>query len=125
LGGLDAQSVCARRVTEVELDRSRKEVLVRVGLKGPVVLGCPECGRAMPGYDARERCYVACHLARFARSRCAPPVTLYPGSRREVFRERGGQLVASIVTTLDESTFSVVPRFVDERTSRCSVSRFL
>lgn len=42
-------------VESVELDRANEEILLKVGLKGSVVLCCPECEKAMPGYDKRER----------------------------------------------------------------------
>ena len=41
-------------VEEVQLRQDLREVTVRLGLEGPIVLGCPECGKAMPGYDQRE-----------------------------------------------------------------------
>ena len=41
-------------VESVELKREKQEVIVDVGLEGPIVLGCPDCGKAMPGYDHRE-----------------------------------------------------------------------
>jgi transposase len=41
-------------VERVEVNRGSQEVVVHVGLEGPIVLGCPECGKAMPGYDHRE-----------------------------------------------------------------------
>lgn len=42
-------------VESVELDAKRKDVKIRVGLKGSVTLCCPKCGKEMPGYDKRER----------------------------------------------------------------------
>lgn len=42
-------------VESVELDKTREEIQIKVGLKGKVVLCCPECEKAMPGYDKRER----------------------------------------------------------------------
>jgi transposase len=42
-------------VESVELNKEKKEVVVKVGLKGSIILCCPECGKPMPGYDQRER----------------------------------------------------------------------
>jgi transposase len=42
-------------VEEVAVDRKRLEIVIRVGLRGSVVLACPECGEPMPGYDRRRR----------------------------------------------------------------------
>ena len=42
-------------VEEVELFDDKKEVLIRIGLKGSIVLACPSCNEPMPGYDSRKR----------------------------------------------------------------------
>ena len=42
-------------VEEVELLDDRKEVVIRVGLRGSIVLVCPSCNEPMPGYDSRKR----------------------------------------------------------------------
>lgn len=42
-------------VEAVDLHDEAEEVVIRVGLKGSVVLVCPECGKPMPGYDRRRR----------------------------------------------------------------------
>ena len=42
-------------VESVKLDKESEEIQIKVGLKGPVVLCCPDCDKAMPGYDKRER----------------------------------------------------------------------
>ena len=44
-------------VESVELDKEKLEVIVRVTLKGWIVLCCPECDKRMPGYDRRERAW--------------------------------------------------------------------
>lgn len=42
-------------VEEVELLNDKKEVVIRVGLRGSIVLVCPSCNEPMPGYDSRKR----------------------------------------------------------------------
>ena len=42
-------------VDSVELDKEKKEIVIRVGLQGSIVLCCPHCDKPMPGYDKRER----------------------------------------------------------------------
>lgn len=42
-------------VEEVELLNDKKEVVIRVGLRGSIVLVCPCCNEPMPGYDSRKR----------------------------------------------------------------------
>ena len=42
-------------VEEVELLDDKKEVVIRVGLRGSIVLVCPSCNEPMPGYDSRKR----------------------------------------------------------------------
>lgn len=42
-------------VESVEVDHAAREIVVEIGLKGSVVLCCPECEEPMPGYDTRER----------------------------------------------------------------------
>jgi transposase len=42
-------------VTDVELRREEREVLVRVEWMPSSPVVCPECGGACPGYDRRER----------------------------------------------------------------------
>lgn len=42
-------------VEEVELLNDKKEIVIRVGLRGSIVLVCPSCNQPMPGYDSRKR----------------------------------------------------------------------
>jgi len=42
-------------VESVELDDSDETVIVTVGLSPTAKLECPDCKKAMPGYDKRER----------------------------------------------------------------------
>jgi transposase len=43
------------QVRDVKLDIAGGEVRVTVAAKSGAQLACPECGRACPGYDVRER----------------------------------------------------------------------
>jgi|GEM_PF-5888292 len=51
-------------VEEVAVDRKRLEVVIRVGLRGSVVLVCPECGEAMsmPSMSSSPRIRGAPHV---------------------------------------------------------------
>ena len=42
-------------VAAVELDRAAGQLVVKVSLMAGAALGCPRCGRALPGYDRRVR----------------------------------------------------------------------
>ncbi len=50
LGLVDPWQVC-----DVQLDLAGEEVRVTVAAKSTATLGCPECGKACPGYDTRQR----------------------------------------------------------------------
>lgn len=43
------------QVRKVQLDAQRQEVCVSVAPEGGARFACPECGKACPGYDKRER----------------------------------------------------------------------
>ncbi|MEQ1735634.1 MAG: ISL3 family transposase [Rhodoglobus sp.] len=43
------------QVRDVQLDLAGEEVRVTVAAKSTATLGCPECGKACPGYDTRQR----------------------------------------------------------------------
>lgn len=42
-------------VEEVELLDDKKEIVIRVGLRGSIILICPFCNEPMPGYDSQKR----------------------------------------------------------------------
>jgi len=42
-------------VEDVTIDKVAEVIVIRVGLRGAVVLACPECEQPMPGYDSRRR----------------------------------------------------------------------
>ena len=42
-------------VSEVQLDRSAGQLVVKVALAAGEVLSCPHCGQTAPGYDRRTR----------------------------------------------------------------------
>jgi len=42
-------------VEDVALEQASTEILIKVGLKGPIVLVCPVCQGKMTGHDSRKR----------------------------------------------------------------------
>jgi transposase len=106
-------------VTGVELNRKSQQVVVQVDLKGPVVLGCPECGKPMPGYDTRERAWRhldTCQYTTIIKAKVPRGECQEHGVRqiRVPWGERGSQFTALfeavVIDWLQETSRSAVAR---------------